>query len=1036
VAGTTNSKRSILDRARELLGEGAIAEGALHQHAPGIYRVRVVEAGREYRLLLRQAEVPAGGDCSCGSSDCRHMAAARLALAEPALLERLRQQPALPVQPADDLPQTISIHYLLQPLSGHGATICTATRLDGETQMRDYEPNWLLVGRLPSFVTPLDQELIRDLEQGVASSRKGGCYPIDGAGGSEMLSRLLESGRLWLAPGSVRLRAGCGELPLVEWQVDEFGRQRLSWGGGRLVRLGDWWLIAGDGSCYRLSLTLQQADALADLVASEQIEIESLADYLAACEALAGVVPPLVPLRRQRPRKVSIVPILSISREEQCEVILLLDRQPFHPGQPLLRRKGNRLLDYRSLIDQEVLIEQPLSAAGLKRVGEDGWSLDSGISAYDWLLTRAGALLATGWQLRLDGQPASIIERWCWQIDIGEQEPSGTIGLVIELDGDQRLGLGDLARACHAWQEDRINYPGLDHLLLELDGGGWVLVAEEQLRLIDALLPELMLVSQSTAMAGDFSISRAAALRFAALSQQSLPNGWQIVWPGIDAAQLLQSLLEEQKERAGEAPDQLLRHYQQRGVAWLQRLYHERLGAILADEMGLGKTLQLLYHIALCRRQGGPPSLVVAPTSLLGNWLSEANRFQPELQVVIYHGSDRRGLLERLGQIDMVVTSYGLARIDPELSSRHWQLLILDEAQAIRNRRSRVRQQLQQFQAEQCIAVSGTPFENNLGELWSLFDFVLQGLLGPFKQFQSNIAEPIAAGNQRIRDHLVERISPFLLRRHKLQVASELPPRTELLEPVVLSVAEQAIYERIRSTSFERISQAISEKGLASSQMTVLEGLLRLRQVCCDSSLLPESLLDGPPPPSSKVEQLVERIKEAIGEGHQILVFSQFVKLLQRITSRLDLSGIEYELLTGSTTNRDARIARFQGGEVPVFLISLRAGGAGLNLTAADMVIHVDPWWNPAVERQASDRAHRIGQQRPVFVHHMICNGTIEERVRQLQLQKQALFDALFAEEIERIPELDEAAIAWLFAPLQPGWCDGEPNGDGEDGGS
>ncbi len=421
-----------------------------------------------------------------------------------------------------------------------------------------------------------------------------------------------------------------------------------------------------------------------------------------------------------------------------------------------------------------------------------------------------------------------------------------------------------------------------------------------------------------------------------------------------------------------------LRTYQAQGVAWLSFLRRAGLGALLADDMGLGKTLQ-----ALCALEG--PSLVVAPTSVVHNWAAESARFRPSLKVSLYHGPERA--LDP--NADLTITSYALLRLDLEaLAAVSWNAVALDEAQAIKNPDSQVARAAYRLRARWRVALTGTPVENRLDELWSQVHFLNPGLLGGRSDFEDRYAKPIGQGVPGSAARLRERLRPFVLRRLKKDVAPELPPRTEVVEHCELSEEERSVYEAIRAATREEVVERLRGGG---SVLLALEALLRLRQACCHVGLVPGQSAET----SSKVEMLVENLEEAAADGHKALVFSQWTSLLDRIEPRLKSAGLSFARLDGSTRDRAGVVASFQDENgPPVMLISLKAGGAGLNLTAADHVFLVDPWWNPAVEDQAADRAHRIGQERPVFVHRLVAMGTVEERILALQGEKRALAEA------------------------------------------
>jgi superfamily II DNA or RNA helicase len=418
-----------------------------------------------------------------------------------------------------------------------------------------------------------------------------------------------------------------------------------------------------------------------------------------------------------------------------------------------------------------------------------------------------------------------------------------------------------------------------------------------------------------------------------------------------------------------------LRGYQKKGIDWLCFLRSAGLGALLADDMGLGKTLQ-----ALCALEGR--SLVVAPTSLLHNWKSEVERFRPGLPVEVFHGPGRR--LDPNAHITL--TSYAILRLDSELlSGVEWDGIVIDEAQNIKNPESQVAQAAYALRGRFRIALTGTPVENRLDDVWSQLHFLNRGLLGGRRDFRDRYARPIGEGDTETAERLRERLRPFVLRRLKVDVAPELPPRTEVVLRLDLSEEEREVYSAVEWATARPVVERLQAGG---SVIAALEALLRLRQAACHSGLVPGQEADG----SSKVALLLERIEQAVADGHKALVFSQWTSFLDRVEPHFKRANIRFERLDGATRERGAVVDRFQEADgAPVMLVSLKAGGTGLNLTAADHIFLLDPWWNPAVEDQAADRAHRIGQTRPVVVHRLIARNTVEERILELHARKRAL---------------------------------------------
>ena len=437
-----------------------------------------------------------------------------------------------------------------------------------------------------------------------------------------------------------------------------------------------------------------------------------------------------------------------------------------------------------------------------------------------------------------------------------------------------------------------------------------------------------------------------------------------------------------------------LRPYQIEGFEWLVKLATWTAGGVLADDMGLGKTVQalalLLYRSAL------GPALVVAPTSVVNNWIHEAKRFAPTLNIKIYAGDPltRRQILGSPQPNDLFVTTYGILQNDIEyLSSIQWGTAVLDEAQAIKNITTKRARSSFRLPASFRLLTTGTPIQNNLMDLYSLFRFANPGILGSTREFQRRFVLPIERDEiQEISNQLSGLISPFILRRLKKDVLKELPPRTEITLSVELSEEEQVLYEALRQRAMDDINTpSVSHKG--EQRIQILAHITRLRLACCN----PQLVQSNNPPDSSKLRVFEETLLELLEGDHKVLVFSQFVKHLKIVENKLSELDVNYQYLDGKTPRniRQKRIDAFQKGQGDVFLISLTAGGTGLNLTAADYVFHLDPWWNPAVEDQASDRAHRIGQRRPVTIYRFVARNTIEDQIVELHQRKRALADSL-----------------------------------------
>ena len=650
-------------------------------------------------------------------------------------------------------------------------------------------------------------------------------------------------------------------------------------------------------------------------------------------------------------------------------------------------------------------------------------------SSADWLAfahTTLPSLQQLGWQVRKMSTyryDVLSVDEWYSKLEPGSGQAWFDLEIGIVVAGHRiallpvlvkliRESPGAFTPTFLAGQADD------DLMMLAVPGGPRVALPWGRIKLILGVLDELYF---SAGVGNSLRLSPLDAVRVAELAGHA-----GMRWHG---GERLTALAREMRDFGGVTPVAPpaslradLRQYQREGLSWMQFLRQYDLAGILADDMGLGKTVQTLAHILVEQEAGRltQPALVVAPTSLMGNWQDEAARFAPTLRVLLLHGPQRHSQLRSLAEYDLVLTTYALLpRDEYALRQQRFHLLILDEAQYIKNPRSGAAQTACLLKANHRICLTGTPLQNHLGELWSQFHFLLPGLLGREPEFNREFRQPIEQQADAGRNAwLARRIKPFLLRRTKDVVARELPPKTTMVRFVELSGTQRDLYETVRVAMDEKISAAVAERGAERSHIIVLEALLKLRQVCCDPRLLAAGRLVQGTPASAKLAELLEMLDELLAEGRKILVFSQFTSMLALIEAELTARGIAYVTLTGNTRDRADVVRRFQQGEVPVFLISLKAGGVGLNLTAADTVIHFDPWWNPAAENQASDRAWRIGQDKPVFVYKLIARGTLEEKIQLLQEKKASMAEAVLNGGGAAGIQISAEDLRVIFAPL------------------
>ena len=547
---------------------------------------------------------------------------------------------------------------------------------------------------------------------------------------------------------------------------------------------------------------------------------------------------------------------------------------------------------------------------------------------------------------------------------------------------------------------------------LQIPGKGFARVQAEDLQRLEEKLAEI-----------EAEIDAGGRLKVSGYHAAYLDETLKVDWSKRqDFGAMIHALRHEGEIPRRELPEALrpvLRDYQHHGYDWLHFLHDHRLHGILADDMGLGKTVQALAYLQDRRdRYGSMPNLVLAPTSVVFNWASEAAKFTPGLKTLILSGPDRKHLYSQIPEADIVLTSYALFRRDVEvLSAQKWRTVILDEAQNIKNFKSKTALLVKELQSEQRWALSGTPLENHLSELWSIFDFLMPGFLSSYPHFKRKYQQPVEnEQNSEQMERLRRRIFPFVLRRLKDEVAKELPPKTEVVHYCEMTHEQQRLYQEVLAACRRQVFNDIEEKGLERSQVSILTALLRLRQVCCHPELLGPSFKKTGTP-SGKMDAFQDLVTEVLSEGHRILVFSQFVEMLSLLRLWLEESEITYEYLDGRTRRREEKIRRFNSQpDIPVFLVSLRAGGTGLNLTGADYVIHYDPWWNPAVQDQATDRVHRIGQTKHVFSYKLITKNSVEEKILLLQEKKRFLAKGLLGSDSALGKKLKMEDLEYLFS--------------------
>ncbi|MGH8413703.1 MAG: SNF2-related protein [Gammaproteobacteria bacterium] len=903
------------------------------------------------------------------------------------------------------------------------------------------------------FVTDTDRDLLRWLEALRAEQPgvRDGSYPLRGSAGAHVLARIIATGRChWHSKDNLALTPSSTRDGIPAWFTDKEGRQHLACRATPPVDAvlpinPPWYVDAAKHQCGPLKTGLPDALAeqlfTAPVLAPEDAGpvhaalrryIKKDSSTLPTVFKSGGTVRPVpVPCLRLFHESLSIdyghqwqirssrldVPLAVLSfdydgvRIESGEAgefrtrlangaLLQIGRDAAAEAKAIKTLRGYSFIRAADLRSFSALSRRTAHAFLLN----DDTDRDAALLKFS--IEAVPALRAAGWYIDMAADyPFRTAEAGAdWFADATEGSGMDWFGLELGVTVDgERLNLLPLLVD---WLR-RMKFDGQpletlsdnQHIVTHLPDGRILPIPYPRVRAVLAVLTELFDDAPLDAD-GRLKLARAHAGALAALETDL---GTPLIWAG---PKRLHELARKLRDFQGIAPVKppaglraKLRPYQREGLNWLGFLRDYEFGGVLADDMGLGKTVQALAHLQAEKKAGrlDCPALVVAPTSLMTNWRREAERFTPKLKVLTLHGAARRNDFARIADHDIVLTTYALLPRDAKvLAAQEYRAVILDEAQAIKNPKAKAAQIVRGLKARQRLCLTGTPMENHLGELWSLFHFLMPGFLGDERHFKRLYRTPIEKhGDTERQAALARRIAPFMLRRTKEQVAAELPPKTEILRTVELESAQRDLYESIRLAMHEKVRQEIEKKGFARSQIVILDALLKLRQVCCDPRLLKLTSAKKVKQ-SAKLALLMDMLPDLIEEGRRILLFSQFTSMLALIEPELAARELPYVLLTGDTRDRATPIDRFQSGHVPLFLISLKAGGTGLNLTAADTVIHYDPWWNPAVERQATDRAHRIGQDKNVFVYKLITQGTVEEKITELQARKQALADGLF----------------------------------------
>jgi len=933
--------------------------------------------------------------------------------------------------------------YLFNPANGQmGLRICLVRKHSSGRYgaFKDYRWQGNSLRTRPSFLTGIDCDLLEQLDHQLGDYQAKQRF-IEGPGISALLAQLLATKRCYFSAMDQPMKPGASRDAALLWQPDLQGSQHLSLSVATLpanayCSLDGWYfnVTTRELGLLDFNCTLSQVQALREYspVAVQDVAPcrQSIMEHWAA-ESLP--LPKVYAIRQLD--AIQPTPVLRLTKTEQIAepsgraINCALIGFKYHGMEFEHRENPQRFISEQVLlISQDEAFEQrcieQVMDFNARWMGIAGYH--SEMKCQDWMdfqLQVIPKLEAKGWQIVTDPSfdfPLVQIKQLQTKVQVGQKQGQYEVSLQASLEQDD-VNLFQLWTEIDGqlWVEERATDTPT---IIPLPDGRHLAINSALFALLAEIFSELG-KKDIDSKQGTVKLNKIQIARLSEVEQG--PAHAAMNWQGPSDICRLTQWLADSKEISNRPPPKRfkakLRDYQQLGLNWLQILREIGLAGILADDMGLGKTVQALAHIQLERESGRmtQPVLVIAPTSLMVNWRREAETFVPDLRVLTLHGPKRHELFAKIPDYDLVLTTYPLLNRDLEqLQAYEFYLLILDEAQVIKNARAKVSQAARALQAEHRLCMTGTPLENHLGELWSLYDFLLPGFLGSPKNFKAQFRKPIEKwGDEWASERLSRRVQPFLLRRTKEDVLTELPPKTEIVRSVVLEDRQSELYETVRLAMHERVQAELQERGFAQSKIIILEALLKLRQICCDPRLLKMSEAHQVNQ-SAKLAMLMEMLPEMIEEGRQVLLFSQFTSMLSLIEAELKKASIDFVKLTGRTRDRATPIEQFQQGAVPLFLISLKAGGVGLNLTAADTVIHYDPWWNPAVERQATDRAHRMGQDKPVFVYRLLTEGTVEARIQEMQQRKQALADNLFSQTASTTTPWTEEDVAELFKPL------------------
>ncbi len=1064
-----------LEKGRDYFKSGHVEELYFNAEKHSITAQVMGSSAKPHHVSISYDAHDIDGDCDCPLQfNCEHVAAALYAvLAETSTLprkKRKKKEEAVPfhswlgvagqsapsTMARNDYPSDVRqrLLYIIRPDRKQRLRVYfESIRLlkDGSYgKATPYSCKSILNRNVPRYILSVDERILRDAAAGLSTGEDA--FLLRSIAGQEMLERVIKTGRChWWDKDRDALKMDEPRPAEWFWDMDAQGVQTLSLSTkpeAMIIQVSPpYYLDISNNSCGKIDqpCTLEETRDLLNTLPLKPEDITGNNDIL------LPNLPSFIPQPEQ----------LELQKETvKPTIILNFDSIPIHSplygthfdgldvwfeyneertkygttDEPVRIKKGNQLIEYARDLETENAAMLELLAHGISetpkamaiKLKKSGVLPKYTLHNQDWITFMAEViptLKASGFEIEMSSDfRYNLLTAESWNLGVEGEGLIGQADFTATLAGGESI---DLIDAIAAWikenperlSDEMLNtIKTMEHVPLPLVDGRMLSIPGDMLF---SILKHMMELFATTGIREkEISGIQMLAIQKDLESHEKVKIKDDKKW-----LELVHQLVDTGKISAVEVPKGLqaeLRDYQRDGLNWLQMMMRTGVHGILADDMGLGKTVQTLACILKEKEEGRlkHPALVIAPTSLMHNWRMESQKFTPDLKVLVLHGAHRSRYFDDIAQYDLVLTTYPLLPRDAGfLIDEPYHMLILDEAQNIKNPRAKASQLVREFNARHRICLTGTPIENHLGELWAQFDFLMPGYLYDQKNFTNLFRKPIEQdGSESRQDALNIRVRPFLLRRMKEDVAKELPAKSNIVRSVELEGGQRALYESVRLAMQKKVRDSVAAMGVAKSKIIVLDALMKMRQVCCDPRLVKQLDTDGIP--SAKTDMLKEMLPEMVEEGRKILIFSQFAEMLRLIEALCTELDLPFVKLTGQTRDRITPVELFQDGDVPIFLISLKAGGTGLNLTAADTVIHFDPWWNPAAEDQATDRAHRIGQDKPVFVYKLTTIGTVEEKILEMQERKRALANSIHGSGSQGSALWTETELQSLFEPL------------------